>query len=71
VKEMTFSFMKYLCHTSKNLTAWGRWPYFSPKEVLLQIFIALKRPLLSAGFQPADVGSVASMLTITPLRMTI
>jgi hypothetical protein len=31
--------------------------YFPPKTVVLQIFIALKNPLSSAGFEPTNLGS--------------
>jgi hypothetical protein len=41
-----------------------------PKEVVLRISIALKNPLSSARFEPANLGPMASTLIITPPRMT-
>jgi hypothetical protein len=40
-----------------NLTAWERRLYFSPKEVVLRIVIAIKNPSSSAGSEPANLGS--------------
>jgi hypothetical protein len=37
---------------------WDQQLYFPPKEVVLRILIALKNPLSSAGFGPANLGSV-------------
>jgi hypothetical protein len=35
---------------------------FPQKEVVLRIFIALKIPSLSAGFEPSKLGSLASTI---------
>jgi hypothetical protein len=40
------------------------------KEVLLRICIALKNTSHSAGFEPANFGPVAIMITIAPPRTT-
>jgi hypothetical protein len=44
-------------NTPQNLTKRERRLYFLSKEVVLRIFIALNNPSLSAGFEPANVGS--------------
>jgi hypothetical protein len=40
----------------------------SPKEVVLQIFIAFKNPSPLPGLNPRNLGPVASTLTFTPPR---
>jgi hypothetical protein len=56
-----FGLTKYLCsylkeifNMPKNLRTWDRRLTSPPKEGVLRIFIALKSPSPSAGFQPAN-----------------
>jgi hypothetical protein len=41
-----------------------------PKEVVLRIFITLKNPSSSAGFEPANLGSSGKHATTRPPRAT-
>jgi hypothetical protein len=41
-----------------------------PKEVVLRIFITLKNPSSSAGFEPANLGSSGKQATIRSPRAT-
>jgi hypothetical protein len=70
----------YLYHTSRDLyltchkILWHGADGFTsaPKEVILWIFITLKKiHRFWPGFNPQTLGPVASKITITPPRMTI
>jgi hypothetical protein len=41
---------------------------YPPKKVVLQIFITLKNPSFSAGFEPANLGSSGKHATTRPPR---
>jgi hypothetical protein len=41
-----------------------------PKEVVLRIFVALKNPSSSAGFEPTSLGSSGKHATTIPPRAT-
>jgi hypothetical protein len=54
--------MKYLCHTQQVFLTYHKilryGANYPPKEVMLRIFIAIKNPPSSAGFEPAMLGSI-------------
>jgi hypothetical protein len=45
-----------------HLTTWERRLNSNPKEVVLQIFIAIKNPSSSARFEPGNLGLMANTL---------
>jgi hypothetical protein len=55
--EVSLSYSAGIFNIPSNLTTWGLRLYFPPKEVVLRIFIAVKSPSSSAGFEPANLGA--------------
>jgi hypothetical protein len=56
--------VKYLCHTPQGFLTWSKILWHGadgftspPKEIVLQIFIALENPSSSAEFEPKNLGS--------------
>jgi hypothetical protein len=54
---VSLSYSKGMFNIPWNLTTWGRRLYFPPKEGVTRIFVALRNPSPSAGFEPANLGS--------------
>jgi hypothetical protein len=54
----------------KNLTTWGWWLYFPPKEVVRRILSPLNVHCSQLGLNPWTLGPMASMINIIPPRMT-